>query len=85
MNAAKLDIDVLLTPAEMARVARITPRYLADKTRSGVIPAFKLGGKIRYHLRTVHAVLARRGGVPRDLIAAMFNSDVQSKSSVRQK
>jgi hypothetical protein len=69
MKNGAIDLDALLEPWEMARVARVTPRFLADKTRSGVIPSVRLGGKVRYHLRTVHAVLARRAAVPNEVIA----------------
>ena len=79
MKNGAIDLDAMLTPAEMARMARITPRYLADKTRGGVIVPFKLGGKLRYHPRTIYAILARRAGVPNDLIAAMFGRELTTK------
>lgn len=69
------ELDSMLTREQAAQWLNISEEDLAGKSRGEKpkIPAFKPSKKmVRYHPRTIISVLARRAGVPTDLIAASF-------------
>ncbi len=67
MNAP--DLDAMLNKEQCAEWFGINTRQLAAMN----LPAFRPSHKVvRYHPRTIIAVLARRAGVPMDTIQASF-------------
>jgi hypothetical protein len=65
----------MLTREEAAAWLQVSPRWLAlDGARARpMVPVFKLGFRTpRYHPRTIIAALAKRPGLPNELIAASF-------------
>jgi hypothetical protein len=74
------DLDELMSRSECAAWLRVSERGLADKS-SGLrptIPAVRLGFRsIRYHPRTILAVLAARAGVAPEIIAAGYSIEAR--------
>lgn len=72
MNA--LCLDSLLDISGAALWLGKSERWLADDAAKDkpTIPVFKVGSSKRWHPRTIIAVLARRAGIPGDVMAASF-------------
>lgn len=74
VNAATpVDLDAMLTVEQAAKWLQMSVETLRAKSkgRRAIVPAFRLNSQlIRYHPRTILAVMAREAGVPLDLIAA---------------
>ena len=68
-------LDAMLTLEEAAAWLGVSQRWLAEDSRKHIpnVTVFRPSqGFIRYHPRTVLAVLAERAGVPPHIIAASF-------------
>jgi hypothetical protein len=70
------NLDELLTLDEAAKVWRMTPSELSEKSkgRNPAIPGIWLNKRVvRFHPRAMFAHCAHNSGVKPEIIAAMFN------------
>jgi excisionase family DNA binding protein len=56
----------LLTARELADLLGFAPATVVDWAEAGKVPAFKVGGRLRFRLSEVEAWLERRGRAPEE-------------------
>lgn len=77
-----INVDAILDCAACAEWLGVTVEWLADDAlkHSRAIPVFRLGHEtIKYHPRTILAVLAKREGLSESIIAASFGDGGRTK------
>jgi excisionase family DNA binding protein len=53
-------IPTFLTPAEVAKICKVTPQTILNWERQGMIPSIRFGGMVRFDLEKVRDIVEKR-------------------------